>query len=214
MGTDVLLTGFAPFGGNNANPSWGAVCHAQELLSRYVDVEVAEIPVTFGTAEGGGGAQVVLDLIAQHRPRLVIATGLASGRTAVTVERVAVNIRDARIPDNDGAQPIDEPCIPSGPVGYFSTLPLKRIVHALTCDDIPAAVSQTAGTYVCNDVFYRLMHVASTNQQIRWAGFIHVPAVSDLPARTSGIALARAVDVTLNLGSDASDMKISGGSEH
>jgi pyroglutamyl-peptidase len=110
------------------------------------------------------------------KPRAVIALGLAASRQEISIERVALNVDDARIPDNRGQQPIDEPVVPEGPYAYPSSLPIKRIAAALTDAGWRAAVSQTAGTYVCNHVFYALMH-AVQGQGIR-AGFIHVPDVA------------------------------------
>jgi pyroglutamyl-peptidase len=115
-------------------------------------------------------------LLRRHRPALVIGFGLAAGRAAVTPERVAINVDDARIPDNAGAQPVDRPVVRGGPAAYWSTLPIKAIVAALTREGIPAAVSQTAGTFVCNHVFYGLMHALARTPGVR-GGFVHVPAV-------------------------------------
>src|SRR5699024_12761397 len=101
-----------------------------------------------------------------HRPSLVACLGPAAGRTGSTPERVAANVRDARIPDAVGARPIDEPVVEAGPVGYFSTLPVKAMVAALAEEGVPGAVSQTAGTYVCNDVFYALQHLLATDSAL------------------------------------------------
>ncbi|WP_341854247.1 pyroglutamyl-peptidase I [Brachybacterium sp. GPGPB12] len=152
MTIDVLLSGFAPFDGAATNESWEAVREAvPALVARGVDAEAVEPPVEFGTA-----SERLEEAVRGLRPRLVVAVGLAAGRTAITPERVAINIRDARIPDNAGASPVDEPVVPGAPVGRFSTLPVKAMVASLAADGVPAAVSQTAGTYVCNDVFYAL----------------------------------------------------------
>ena len=121
-------------------------------------METLELPVEFG--EGG---RLLAAAVRQHVPRLVIATGLAAGRTGITPERVAVNVRDARIPDNSGASPVDVPVVPGGPVGYFSSLPIKAMVAALDEEGVPGSVSQTAGTYVCNDVFFQLQHLLATD---------------------------------------------------
>ena len=121
-------------------------------------LEAVELPVEFGTA-----SERLEEAVRGLRPRLVVAVGLAAGRTAITPERVAINIRDARIPDNAGASPVDEPVVPGAPVGRFSTLPVKAMVASLAADGVPAAVSQTAGTYVCNDVFYALQHLLATD---------------------------------------------------
>src|SRR5699024_6023508 len=174
MRIDVLLSGFAPFDGAAVNASWEAARGAAPLLREVgLAVETLELPVEFG--EGG---RLLAAAVRQHRPRVVIATGLAAGRTAITPERVAINVRDARIPDNAGASPIDEPVVPGAPVGYFSTLPIKAMAAALAADALPASVSQTAGTYVCNDVFFQLQHRLATDAALGGirGGFVHVPS--------------------------------------
>jgi pyroglutamyl-peptidase len=153
------------------NPSWQAV-HA--LHGRVIDghpVIGAEIPTIFGRSLDRLG-----ELMDQHRPALVICTGQAGGRANISLERVAINVNDARIPDNAGAKPIDVPIVPEGPAAYFTKLPIKAMLQALLQEGINAEVSQTAGTFVCNQVFYGLMHMLA---QPRWegvrGGLIHVP---------------------------------------
>src|SRR5699024_9405711 len=160
MAIDVVLTGFEPFGGDETNPSWEAVRRAAPALrDRGARVVESELPVEFSRA-----GDLLEQLVREHRPRMVIATGLAAGRTAVTPERVAINVRDGRIADNAGLRPVDEPVVAGGPVGYFTSLPIKAMVSALHEQlELPASVSQTAGTFVCNDVFYRLLHLLSTD---------------------------------------------------
>ncbi|WP_114853223.1 pyroglutamyl-peptidase I [Brachybacterium sp. YJGR34] len=211
MTTDVLLTGFSPFDGAERNESWEAVSRAAPALrERGTRVEVLELPVVFGAA-GDALAEAVRSL----RPAVVLATGLAAGRTAITPERVAINLRDARIPDEAGASPVDEPVVPGGPVGYFSTLPLKAMVAALAADGVPGAVSQTAGTYVCNDVFYRLQHLLATDPSLAGAGirggFVHVPAAAQIEVPVTAAALAGLVEVALRTEVDA---VLAGGAEH
>jgi pyroglutamyl-peptidase len=168
----ILLTGFDPFGGQPVNPSWLAV---QALQGTEIDghlVVAAQIPTRFGDA-----AKVLADLLGRHEPDLVVCTGQAGGRSAISLERVAINVNDARIPDNAGAQPVDTPVVPGGPVGYFSTLPIKAMLAALLAEGIRAEVSQTAGTFVCNHLFYALMHQLATDPRHAHArgGLIHVP---------------------------------------
>jgi pyroglutamyl-peptidase len=165
----VLLTGFEPFGGDAANPSGDAVRAVAERWSGPAELITAVLPVTFADA----GARM-RELIAAHDPDIVIASGLAGNRAAVSVERVAVNLVDARIPDNAGAQPIDEPSAPSAPAGYFATLPVKAIAAAVGDAGIPAALSHSAGTFVCNHVMFAALDEASGRDGVR-AGFIHVP---------------------------------------
>lgn len=168
----ILVTGFDPFGGQSLNPSWIAV---QALDGLELDghlVVAAQLPTQFGHS-----LHALDELIAEHRPSLVVATGQAGGRSAMSLERVAININDARIPDNLGKQPIDTAVIEDGPVGYFSTLPIKAMLTAMLADGLRAEVSQTAGTFVCNHVFYGLMHKLATDPSCEGTrgGMIHVP---------------------------------------
>ena len=168
---NVLLTGFEPFDKAAVNPSWEAVrqldgvqlCEGVQMVSRC-------LPCAFATA-----AETLLQLINELRPAMVIATGLGPGRSDISVERVAINVNDARIPDNLGAQPIDIAVVDGGPAAYFSTLPIKGMVKAVREAGIAASVSQTAGTFVCNQVFYRMQH-ALVGTGVR-SGFIHVPGL-------------------------------------
>ena len=209
MSIDVLLSGFAPFDGAQTNESWEAVRAAvPALVARGVDAEAVELPVEFGA-----GSALLAEAVRALRPSLVVAVGLAAGRSAITPERVATNLRDARIPDNAGASPVDEPVVPGAPVGRFSTLPIKAMVAALAADGVPAAVSQTAGTYVCNDVFYALQHLLATEPALEGirGGFVHVPAADVIDAPTAARALARMVEVALTTTADA---RLPGGAEH
>jgi pyroglutamyl-peptidase len=167
----ILITGFEPFDGEAVNPSAQLVQALQgEWLHPGARVESVVLPCVFDTA---------LHALAEHvdrlRPRLVLCCGQAGGRAAMSLERVAINLDDARIADNAGAQPIDRPVCADGPAGYFTTLPVKRMTQALRAAGLPAEVSYSAGTFVCNHVFYGLMHLASTRPWLRQAGFLHVP---------------------------------------
>ncbi|WIX81341.1 pyroglutamyl-peptidase I [Amycolatopsis carbonis] len=167
----VLLTGFAPFGGSATNPSWQA---ARLVAARRDDVVAVELPVEFGTS-----LPALRATIERHRPSLVVCAGEAGGRSAVTPERVAINLIDARIPDNAGDQPVDVPVMAGGPAAYFTTLPVKAAVAAIQAKGVPAAVSHTAGTYVCNQVFYGLMHLLATEFPSLRGGFVHVPSAPE-----------------------------------
>jgi pyroglutamyl-peptidase len=164
---DVVLAGFEPFGGESTNPSWEAVKLVEP--SGYSLARV-ELPCTFG-----GSLAVLEAVLLEHRPSVVICVGQAGGRAEVTPERVAINLNDARIPDNAGNQPVDTPVIPDAPAAYFSTLPVKAAVAAVRSAGIPAALSHSAGTFVCNHVFYGLMHLTATKYPNLRAGFVHVP---------------------------------------
>lgn len=168
----ILLTGFDAFGGDTVNPSWQAV---QALHGRRIGghrVVAAQLPTLFeaSLAELGG-------LLRLHRPVLVLCVGQAGGRAALSLERVAINVNDARIADNAAAQPVDTPVVAGGPAAYFSTLPIKAMLQALQKEGLAAEVSQTAGTFVCNHVFYGLMHMLATQRGFKRTrgGFVHVP---------------------------------------
>ncbi|MEJ6004126.1 pyroglutamyl-peptidase I [Paucibacter sp. AS339] len=195
MNKKILLTGFEPFGGESINPAWE--------IARSLDGEsiagarlVAHcLPCEFGTA-----LESLRAALAQHRPSLVLALGQAAGRASLSLERVAINVDDARIPDNAGRQPIDEPVLAGAPAAYFSTLPLKAMVAGLREAGFPSEVSQTAGTFVCNHVFFGLQHQLS-GQGVR-SGFMHVPLLPEqashmpnqpsmsLPTMVAGVRLA------------------------
>lgn len=165
----VLLTGFEPFADATVNPSAEAVHLAADLWEGPETLVTDVLPVSFA-----GAASRLRELIAMHSPDIVIASGLAGGRAAVGIERIAVNLADARIPDNDGAQPLDEPSIASAPAAYFSTLPVKAIARAVAGAGIPVEVSHTAGTFVCNHAMFAALHEAASRPSMR-AGFVHVP---------------------------------------
>ncbi|WP_460135213.1 pyroglutamyl-peptidase I [Pseudomonas sp. S1_E04] len=170
----LLLTGFEPFDQDLLNPSWEAARQLDGMqLDEGVRIVARCLPCAFATA-----GECLVQLIAELRPAMVIATGLGPGRSDMSIERVAININDARIPDNLGAQPIDTAVVVGGPAAYFSTLPIKAMVKALREAGIAASVSQTAGTFVCNQVFYRLQH-ALTGSGVR-SGFIHVPGQASM----------------------------------
>ena len=209
----VLVTGFEAFGGEVVNPSAQI---AEALDGRVIAgrrVVGAVLPCVFGAS--------VAELkrrMADVRPGLVICVGQAGGRAAVTPERVAINVDDARIADNAGARPVDRAIVRGGPAAYFSTLPVKAIVAALRAEGVSAEVSQTAGTFVCNHVFYGLMHALRRKRGVR-GGFMHVPFLPEqakagqasLPLETMVSAIARAVETALR---NPRDVQTSGGATH
>jgi pyroglutamyl-peptidase len=218
----VLINAFEPFGGELVNPSWEAVSHLHERMVCGAKVMAKQLPCAFGDA-----LTALYAAIEELKPDLVIAVGQAGGRTDVTIERVGINVDDARIPDNLGNQPIDEEIVEGGPVAYFSTLPIKAIVEGIREAGIPASVSQTAGTYVCNHVMYGLMHylekhnsLAKNKTKIR-GGFIHIPylpeqavkhpGVASMPAATVILALEMALSIALTV---EKDIRLEGGATH
>lgn len=167
MERKLLITGFDPFGGETVNPAWEAVKQLPDQIGSFLLCKL-EIPTVFGLA-----ARTVLDAAEAFRPDVILCIGQAGGRSALTPERIAVNIRDAKIPDNAGNQPVGEVCCEDGPAAYFATVPVSAMAEAIRNIQIPAQVSNSAGAFVCNDVLYCLLHhYNGTNVQV---GFIHVP---------------------------------------
>jgi len=167
--TRILLTGFEPFGGERVNPSWQVAQALHGVRLGEAEVVALQLPCVFGAA-----LAPLAQALQALQPTLVLSLGQAAGRCDLSVERIAINVDDARIADNHGASPIDQPVVAGGPAAYFSTLPIKAIVAALRAQALPASVSQTAGTFVCNHVFYGLMHLLREHPGVR-GGFMHVP---------------------------------------
>ncbi|QSX77349.1 pyroglutamyl-peptidase I [Agrilutibacter solisilvae] len=211
---NVLLTGFAPFGGETVNPSWQAVSAIEGELIAGHRVHTRCLPVAFGAA-----LDDLRTAIRTLRPALVLCVGEAGGRAAMSLERVAINVDDARIPDNAGARPVDQPVVAHSPAAYFTDLPIKAMLAALQAARIPAEVSQTAGTFVCNHVFYGLMH--ALRRRAARGGFIHIPYSPEQAARHPGApsldvatvqaGLRLALQVALTTSTDA---RLSAGAEH
>ena len=175
----ILLTGFDPFGGESINPAYEAV----KLLPARIgnaDILKQEVPTVYGRDE-----KVLEAAIEEFQPDVVICVGQAGGRNGITIEKVAINLMEARIPDNDGNQPVDEPIKQDGENAYFTTLPIKAMVKKMCEAGIPTSISYTAGTFVCNDLMYRLLYLIDKKYpSIRMGGFIHVPF---LPEQTVSI---------------------------
>ncbi|MBL8352011.1 MAG: pyroglutamyl-peptidase I [Burkholderiaceae bacterium] len=169
----LLLTGFEPFDGETVNPSWEVTRALQGQRLGAAAVAAVQLPCAFATALPA--LQAALDA---HRPHWVLALGLAGSRSAISVERVAVNLVDARIPDNAGAQPVDQPVVDGGPAAYFTGLPAKAIVARLQQVSLAAELSHSAGSFVCNQVFYGLMHALERHPGVV-GGFIHLPPLPE-----------------------------------
>jgi len=169
-----LLTAFEPFAGERINASLEAARQMQKIDFRDAIIRVAELPVDRFRA-----VDVALDLLRASRPDVVIMLGEAGARFRINPERVAINVDHFRIPDNAGNQPQDEPIVESGPAGYFSTLPIQAITERIIEAHIPAAISNSAGTYLCNRLFYSVMHAINSDRMPAIAGFIHVPYLHD-----------------------------------
>ncbi len=167
----VLITGFDPFGGDLLNSSWEAVKALPDTIEGATIVK-KKLPTVFRK-----DSEVLEEAIKASDPSIVICVGQAGGRPTVTVEKVAINWMEAKLTDNDGYKADGEPILPSGPDAYFTNLPLKQILQAMVEEGIPSGPSFTAGTFVCNDVMYRLMHLVHTKYKEILGGFIHVPGL-------------------------------------
>jgi pyroglutamyl-peptidase len=179
---NVLLTGFEPFEKDPLNPSWEVARALDGWQCAGATVRAVQLPCVFGDA-----ITRLDQALLQWQPTLVLCLGLAGGRAALTPERVAINVDDARIADNAGRQPVDMPVVAGGPAAYFSTLPIKAMVRDMLAQGVPAAVSNTAGTFVCNHIFYALMHrLAQAGGTVR-GGFMHVPTLPSLAALHPGM---------------------------
>ena len=193
----ALVTGFEPFGGDGVNP-------ASEVLKLLpprigaLDIATRVLPCAFDRV-----LAELADAVGELRPDLVLCLGLAGGRAELSLERVAINVDDARIADNDGGQPIDRPVVAGGPAGYFSTLPIKAAVAALREAGLPATVSNSAGTFVCNHLFYGLMHLLATRRPGLRGGVMHLPYLPSQAAAQPGAPsmaladIARGVEIVL-----------------
>ena len=209
MKKTVLLTGFEPFNGALTNPSWEAVRALKGWIEDDFIVEILQLPCVFGFAN-----RVLCGAVDEIKPDIVICVGQAGGRANLTVERVAINVDDAPILDNDGQQPVDAPIAPAGPAAYFATLPVKAIVGAMRERGLQASVSQTAGTFVCNHVFYGVMHHLRERDAI--GGFIHVPYLPEQGGPSMALSdiiegLRTAVEVAVRGGADSIE---AGGATH
>ena len=178
---NVLMTGFAPFGGDPINPAAEAIYHLNQVTIGGAQVRTLVLPTVRYRA-----IDALRDGIHQYDPSLIICVGQAGGRPDITIERVAINIDDFRIKDNVGNQPIDEPIIPNGPTAYWSTLPIKKIVTTLRQHSVPASIFQSAGTFICNHLFYGLMDTLAKDPQKRRGGLIHIPYLPEQAARNPG----------------------------
>lgn len=211
----ILVTGFDPFGGESVNPASEAVLRLPEAIENATVIPLI-LPTVFHKS-----LKVIEEAIIEHDPDFIVSIGQAGGRKEITVERIGINIDDARIADNDGKVVIDEPVVQDGPAAYFATLPIKAMVKAIQDAGIPAAISNTAGTFVCNHVMYGVLHLCHTKFSEKRAGFIHIPLLPiqtlDKPQYPSmelddivrGLVCALRAVVLYD-----KDLKLTGGKEH
>lgn len=210
----VLITGFDPFGGEKINPAWEAVRALPDNIDG-IEVVKLQIPTVFKKS-----AKKLFENIDSVKPDVVICVGQAGGRYEFSVERVAINVDDGRIPDNDGYQPIDSPVFEDGENAYFSTLPIKAIVEEVKKAGIPAAVSNTAGTYVCNHIMYSLLYYLNKNNLNIKGGFVHVPFIPEQVVEKKNTPymeltrITKALEISIKAIRDyEKDLVISGGKE-
>ena len=183
----ILVTGFDPFGGEKVNPAFAAVKMLPDKIAGAEIIKM-EIPTVFSKSW-----RAVEDGIRKYDPDVVVNVGQAGGRAHVTIEQVGINLADARIPDNDGEQPLNQPLQPDGDTAYFATIPVRAMVQNVRSHGLPCSISYTAGTYVCNCVMYNVLYLAAKKYHGLKAGFIHVPyAMEQLigkDASTPGMSL-------------------------
>lgn len=212
----ILVTGFDPFGGEKVNPALEAV----KLLPSEIhgaEVRWAEIPTVFHKS-----SEVLESEIKRYQPDVVLCIGQAGGRASLTPERVAINQDDARIPDNEGNQPIDTPIRTDGAAAYFSQLPIKAMVQAIKEEGLPATVSNTAGTFVCNHLMYQALYLADKKFPNMRAGFMHIPYMTEQVVNKPNTAsmglrdIVRGIEVAIGAIVDYkdNDLKLVGGTTH
>ena len=212
----ILVTGFDPFGGEKINPALETIKRLPDTILGAQIIKL-EIPTVVGKS-----LAKIKEAVEKENPDVVLSIGQAGGRSEITVERVGINIDDCRIPDNEGNQPIDEPVVKGGPAAYFVTVPIKAIVENIKAHNIPASISNTAGTFICNHVCYGVAHLAATRTatgKTMKSGFIHIPFLPEQvigkPALTPSMSLETIVSgITHALEAiveHGSDIKVSGG---
>lgn len=212
----ILVTGFDPFGGEKINPALETIKRLPDTILGAQIIKL-EIPTVVGKS-----LAKIAEAVEKENPDVVLSIGQAGGRSEITVERIGINIDDCRIPDNEGNQPIDEPVVKGGPAAYFVTVPIKVIVENIKAHKIPASISNTAGTFICNHVCYGVAHLAAQRTAAgkpMKSGFIHIPFLPEQvigkPALTPSMSLETIVSgITHALEAiveHGSDIKVSGG---
>ena len=213
----VLITGFDKFGGESINPSNLCVNSLPDVIDN-IEIKKITLPTVFKDS-----SRVLEENIDLFSPNIIICVGQAGGRSKITPERIAINIDDARIPDNNGNSPIDETIRKDGENAYFSTLPIKAIVDELNKNNIPSAISNTAGTFVCNHIMYESLYLASKKYPNIKAGFIHIPYIKEQVKDKPNMPFMKKEDIIIALELiiktatnyfDKEDTKITGGLEH
>lgn len=211
----ILMTAFDPFGGDEVNPALEAVKHC-DVSGLAAEVIKLEIPTVFGKS-----IDKVAEAMRREKPDVVLAVGQAGGRFDLTPERVAINVDDARIPDNEGNQPIDQPIFADGEPAYFASLPVKAIVKSIQDIGLPASVSNTAGTFVCNHIMYGILYTIDKEMPNTRGGFIHVPFIPEQTVARRDAPSMSMNDISRGLGAaleaiieHEKDLELVGGAEH
>lgn len=211
----LLLTAFSPFGGEKINPSLEAVKLVKDKIFE-TDIIKLEVPTVFGKS-----IKIVTEAIEKEKPDYVLCIGQAGGRYGITPERVAINIDDARIPDNEGHQPIDRPIFADGEPAYFSNLTVKAMVEEIRKEGLPASLSNSAGTYVCNHLMYGVLYTLSKKFKEVKGGFIHVPFIPEQTVDKPGKPSMSLADIVRGLEAaikatveNQTDINVAGGVEH
>lgn len=212
----ILVTGFDPFGGESINPAYEAVKLLPDTIKDAQIIKL-EVPTVFKR-----GPQATIDAIDKYAPDYVLCIGQAGGRSQLTPEFVGINYVQARIPDNDGDQPLNQPLVKGAPDAYFSQLPVYAMVEKMKANGIPASVSFTAGTYVCNAMLYCVLHALNTKYTNTKGGFMHVPYATsqtvNQPAGTPGMSLkdiAKGIELSIEaIIENPTDVIAQGGTTH
>ena len=212
----ILVTGFDPFGGEKVNPALEAVKSLPSVI-HGAEIRWVEIPTVFYKS-----AEVLEAEIVRYQPDVVLCIGQAGGRASLTPERVAINQDDGRIPDNQGNQPIDTPIRLDGEAAYFSTLPIKAMVQAIKEEGLPASVSNSAGTFVCNHLMYQALYLADKKFPHMRAGFMHIPYMTEQVINKPNTASMNLSDIVKGIEAAIGaivdykdkDLKIVGGATH
>lgn len=212
----ILVTGFDPFGGEKVNPALEAVKSLPSVI-HGAEIRWVEIPTVFYKS-----AEVLETAIVHYQPDAVLCIGQAGGRASLTPERIAINQDDARIPDNQGNQPIDTPIRLDGQAAYFSTLPIKAMVQAIKEEGLPATVSNTAGTFVCNHLMYQALYLADKKFPHMRAGFMHIPYMTEQVINKPNTASMNLTDIVRGIEAAIGaivdykdkDIKLVGGTTH
>lgn len=211
----ILVTGFDPFGGEPINPAIETVKRLPDVIAG-AEILKLEVPTVCHKS-----LQVIDEAIKKYDPDVILSIGQAGGRPDITVERVGINVDDCRIPDNEGNQKIDEPVYPDGPAAYFVTIPIKAMVQKIQSKGIPASISNTAGTFVCNHVTYGVCHLVATKYPGKRSGFIHIPYLpqqvtnkSNMPSMSQDLLVEGITAAIEAIVETKQDIKVTGGATH